>query len=202
MAAVALLPGCSSLAWLKTRFVEPKEETVAAAPAPTPAPVAARAAAPAAAPAVVAPAAPAVPAAPSAPPPAATRPAVPVAEAPRATAPTRAAPPAAAPAAASPAAGAASSSGQALKAAGDLAPGRFAVQVAVFMTGAFAETRRTRLVEQLLANAMPEADATRVVARDDRYFVLVGDLADRSQAEALAARLRSALRQDVAIFRR
>lgn len=70
------------------------------------------------------------------------------------------------------------------------------------MTPAFAETRRSRLVEQLLASAMPEADATRVVARDDRFFVLVGDLADRAQAEALASRLRAALRQDVVIFRR
>jgi cell division protein FtsN len=90
----------------------------------------------------------------------------------------------------------------AAKAAGDLAPGRYAVQVAVFMTPAFAETRRSRLVGQLQANAMPEADATRVVARDDRYFVVVGDVADRAQAEALAARLRAALRQDVVVFRR
>lgn len=169
VAAAALLQGCSSLNWLKTRFVEPKDESAAAAPAPGPAP----------APAVARPAPPAP---------------APVAEAPRAAAPARPAPP--------PAASEAPSATQPPKAAGDLAPGRFAVQVAVFMTPAFAETRRSRLVEQLLANAMPEADATRVVARDDRYFVLVGDLADRAQAEALAVRLRAALRQDVLIFRR
>ena len=191
LAAVALLPGCSSLNWLKTRFVEPKEESVAAGPS------AAKPVSSAPAPAAVAPAASAGAAAPPVAAPVTARPAAPPAEAARAvtSAPSPAAPVAApAVARAAPA--------QPPKAAGDLAPGRYAVQVAVFMTAAFAETRRSRLVEQLLANAMPEADATRVVARDDRHFVLVGDLADRGQAEALAARLRSALRQDVVIFRR
>jgi cell division protein FtsN len=84
----------------------------------------------------------------------------------------------------------------------DLAPGHFAVQIAAFMTPASAEAQRSRLATQMQAASMPESEATRIVKRDDRYFVLVGDYADRAQAEALAAQLRTTLRRDVVIFRR
>jgi cell division septation protein DedD len=70
------------------------------------------------------------------------------------------------------------------------------------MTPASAEAQRSRTATQLRAAALPEADATRVLKLNDRYFVLVGDFAERAQAEALAAQMRSALQRDVVIFRR
>jgi hypothetical protein len=54
----------------------------------------------------------------------------------------------------------------------------------------------------LRASSMAEADSTRVLKLDNRYHVLVGDYAERAQAEALAAALRGTLRQDLVIFRR
>jgi cell division protein FtsN len=88
------------------------------------------------------------------------------------------------------------------KATADLAPGQWAVQVAVFMTPASAEAQRGRVATQLRAASMPESESTRIVKREDRYFVVVGNVADRAQAEALASQLRTTLQRDVVVFRR
>ncbi len=84
----------------------------------------------------------------------------------------------------------------------DMQPGHFAVQVAAFMTPASAEAQRSRTATLMRASSMPEADSARVLKVDNRYHVLVGDYAERAQAEALAATLRGTLRQDLVIFRR
>lgn len=159
----------------------------AAPPAPPAAPTPNRAVPAAAAPPPAAPAAPAAAPAPAPSAPKAGAPAAPAA-APRATAQPPAARPLTAPVPP--------------RAEADLAPGRFAVQVAAFMTPASAEAQRNRIVTRLRAAARPEADATRVLKVGGRYFVLVGDFAERAQAEAAAEQLRATLRQDLLIFRR
>ncbi|MDZ7652474.1 MAG: SPOR domain-containing protein [Burkholderiaceae bacterium] len=227
-----LLAGCSSMDWVTSRFVEPAAAPAAApssAAAGTPA--AAPAPAPAAASSAQAPAesstyrrrlrdAPpnakaAPPPAPAAavvpPPPHRLRPswrppaavAAPVAAAPAPAAPV-ALPPAVAAIPPAPPASAAEPLTAPVppRAVVDLAPGRYAVQVAAFMTPASAEAQRSRTATALRAAALPEADATRVLKLNDRYFVLVGDVADRAQADALAAQVRAAVRHDVVIFRR
>jgi hypothetical protein len=228
---VLLLAGCSSVDWVTSRFVEPAAApsaapsaeaagTAGAAPAPAPAavpsaqastenptyrrrlrdaPPSAKAAPPPAPAAAVAP--------PAAPPAAAVAPvaavATPVAPAPAPAAPV-ALPPAVAVAPPAPPASVAQPLTAPVppRAVVDLAQGRFAVQVAAFMTPASAEAQRSRTATQLRAAALPEADATRVLKLNDRYYVLVGDLADRAQADALAAQVRAAVRHDVVIFRR
>lgn len=256
---VLLLAGCSSVDWVKTRFVEPPDAQAAApspsaagtaaspAPAPTAAssaqapaetstyrrrlrdaPTSAKAAPPSAPTAAVVPAPTASPEAAVAP--IAVTPAVAVA-APVAVAPTPAAPVALPPAVAiappapvapvaapAPAAQVARPPAVAVappapvaqpltapvppRATTDMAPGHFAVQVAAFMTPASAEAQRSRVATQMRAASMPQADDARVLKLNDRYFVLVGDFADRAQAEALAAQMRTALQRDLAIFRR
>jgi hypothetical protein len=234
---VLLLAGCSSVDWVKTRFVEPAAAPVAApspgaadaaggspAPALASAPAAASSAqasteaptyrrrlrdAPPSATAVPPPATAAAVAPPVAPP-AAAAPPVAVAPAAAVATPVAAAPAPAAPVALPPAVAVAPPAPVAQpltapvppRAVVDLAPGRFAVQVAAFMTPASAEAQRSRTATQLRAAALPEADATRVLKLNDRYYVLVGDLADRAQADALAAQVRAAVRHDVVIFRR
>jgi cell division protein FtsN len=87
-------------------------------------------------------------------------------------------------------------------ASGDLAPGRWAVQVGVFFVANSAEAVRARVAAQLAQSDIPADRATRVVRRDNRYFVVVGDAADQGSAQALANQVRAALRQDVVLFRR
>lgn len=87
---------------------------------------------------------------------------------------------------------------------GDLAPGRWAVQVGVFFTPNVADSVRAQ-VEQRLAQAgdlEPTDRIARIVKRGNYSHVVVGDAADKASAEALAARLRVALKQDVVVFRR
>jgi rare lipoprotein A len=82
--------------------------------------------------------------------------------------------------------------------------GRWSVQVAAFATPGMAESTRTRVAQQLAQDApnLPEADRTpRVERYGNRSYVLLGDFADRDSAEALAGRLRAALRQDVVVDR-
>jgi hypothetical protein len=50
---------------------------------------------------------------------------------------------------------------------------------------------------------VPPAERTpRVEKRGNRHFVLVGDVAERNAADALAARVRQSLRHDVVVVRR
>ena len=86
----------------------------------------------------------------------------------------------------------------------DLARGRYAVQVGVFLVAANAETIRARVATQLAAdNSLDPAErVVRSVKKGDRTYVVVGDARDRAAAESLAQRVRAALRQDVAIFQR
>lgn len=146
-------------------------QPVAVAPEPAPAPAVAPATAPAPAPVATAPVAPAA---------AAIAPAA-VAKVPRASvAPARA-----------PMAQSAST-------------GRWSVQVAAFATASMAESTRARVAQQLASAAptLAEADRTpRVERHGNRSYVLLGDFADRETAEALAGRLRAALRQDVVVDR-
>jgi outer membrane biosynthesis protein TonB len=194
--AALLLASCAAVEWVKTRFVEP----AASAPAPSTSSAAAQRAAPS--PKVDA-AAPAAPAVPQPPPP----PARPIAEStPQKVAPL---PPAqaAAPAPPPPAAVAAQPAPRVTLAApaagGDLAPGRWAVQVGVFYGANSAEAVRARVAARLAQSDLdPESRITRVIKRDNRYFVVVGEAADQRAAEALANRVRVALKQDVALFRR
>jgi hypothetical protein len=64
-----------------------------------------------------------------------------------------------------------------------------------------AESTRTRIAQQLAQNAPGVTAAPRVERYGNRSYVLVGDFADRDSAEALAGRLRAALRQDVVVER-
>ncbi len=195
-----LLASCATVEWVKTRFVEP----AASAPAPPTSGAAAQRAAPAPAPKTEE----APPPAPVAPPPPSPPLARPIAEsAPLQTAPLP--PPAqpAAPAMPPPAPLAAQPAPRVALAApaagGDLAPGRWAVQVGVFFVANSAEAVRARVAAQLAqADIAAENRVTRVVRRDNRYFVVVGEAADQRAAEALAERVRAALRQDVTLFRR
>jgi hypothetical protein len=197
--ASLLLSACGTVEWVKTRFVEP----AASAPAPSTGGSVAQRAAPAPAPKVEAP----VAAAPRVPPPPATSA---IAQgAPEQTAPLAPPPPApvapvAQPAPAPVAAPLAPRVALAAPAAsGDLAPGRWAVQVGVFYVANSAEAVRARVAARLAQSDLPADErATRVVRRDNKYFVVVGEAADRGSAEALANRVRAALKQDVVLFRR
>ncbi len=87
----------------------------------------------------------------------------------------------------------------------ELAPGRYAVQVAAFAVNANAEATRDRVNSRLAAagdQLQPNERVAQVMRIRDRSYVLVGDSADRAGAEALAARLRQVLNQDVAVMRR
>jgi rare lipoprotein A len=135
-----------------------------------------------------------------------TPPAAPVAAA---TAPVRAAPAAAVAAGAAGAAAAATRPSAPRPAAPAAAPTkaaeRFTVQVGVFAVRGNAETVARRANEQLALNALdlPQPDrTTRVEQRGERFFVVVGDKTDRAEADALAERMRRALRQDVVVLRR
>jgi hypothetical protein len=206
LCAALLLSACGTVEWVKTRFVEPKAAAPApatggsvaqpAAPAPAPRADAPAAAAPPPATRAIAEGAPAQPA-PLAPPPSAAATPVPPASV---AAPSA---PAVAPAARAAAAPAPSLARAAPAAAGDLAPGRWAVQVGVFFVANAAEAVRARVAAQLAQSDLPaDARATRIIRRDNRYFVVVGDAADQASAQALASQVRAVLRQDVALFRR
>jgi len=192
--AALLLSSCGTVEWVKTRFVEP----AASAPAPVASGSAAQRAAPAPAPKAEA-AAPAAP--PPSPPPVRPIPeSVPQQAAPLPPVQAAPVPPAPAAVAAQPAPRVALA---APAAAGDLAPGRWAVQVGVFYGANPAEAVRARVAAQLAQSDIPaEGRATRVIKRDNKYFVVVGEAADQRAAEALANRVRTALKQDVALFRR
>jgi hypothetical protein len=76
--------------------------------------------------------------------------------------------------------------------------------VAAFATDSMAESTRGRVAQQLAtaAPSLAESDRTpRVERYGNRSYVLLGDFADRDAAEALAGRLRAALRQDVVVDR-
>jgi hypothetical protein len=77
----------------------------------------------------------------------------------------------------------------------DLPPGRWSVQVGVFAIAANAETLRERVAQRLPGTAV------RTVQRNARVHVLAGDAPDRATAERLAQQLRTALQQDVVLFR-
>lgn len=210
LCASLLLSACGTVEWVKTRFVEPN----ASAPAPSTGGSVSQRATPAPAPKVEAPAAAA--AAPAPPPatraiaegaPQQTAPLAPpparAAAAPTQPAPAPAAPvvqPSPAPVAVPPAPRVALA---APAASGDLAAGRWAVQVGVFYVANSAEAVRARVAAQLAQSDIPaDSRATRVVRRDNKYFVVVGEAADQGAAEALASRVRAALKQDVVLFRR
>lgn len=208
LCASLLVSACGTIEWVKTRFIEP----VASAPAASTSGSVSQRATPA--PKVEAPAtAAAVPATPPA-----TRaiaestpqqtallaaPPARVAAVPAQPAPAPAAPvaqPSPAPVAVPPAPRVALA---APAASGDLAAGRWAVQVGVFYVASSAEAVRARVAAQLAQSDVPaDSRATRVVRRDNKYFVVVGGAADQGAAEALASRVRAALRQDVVLFRR
>lgn len=180
---------------------------VAAPPPPTPAAVAA-APAPAAAPVapVIAPSARAPNPPPPAPAPSVTtnRPAV-VAAAPAPAPVARVAPPVPAPAAKAQPPVVKAASGPTPTKVPELAPGRYAVQIAAFAVNANAEATRDRINSRLAAagdQLQPSERVAQVMRIRDRSYVLVGDSADRAGAEALAARLRQVLNQDVAVMRR
>lgn len=205
VAALMALSGCSTVDWVRTRFVEPSapaasappsQRAVAAAPAAPPAPrAAAPAPAPTPAPAAVAAPPPAAAAAPVTPP--VVSPPVAVPPVPMAAAPVAPAAPVAQASPRTPLTGVVPP-----RAVADMAPGSYAVQVGVFMTPTSAEATRARVTTQLLAAQIGEGDTTRVLVRDKRHHVLVGELASQSDAEQLADAVRKALRQDVVIFRR
>ncbi|MEW5880535.1 MAG: SPOR domain-containing protein [Pseudomonadota bacterium] len=194
LGAVLLLSACGTVEWVKARFVAPTAST----PAESTSSPASQRATPAPAPAAEAPA----PAPQRAPLPPATQP---IAE----SAPLQSAPlpppasapqPLPAPTVAEPAPRAAPA---APPASGDLAAGRWAAQVGVFYVANSAEAVRARVAARLAQSGLSaESRATRVVKRDNKYFVVVGDAADRAAAEALASRVRAALKQDVVLFRR
>lgn len=82
---------------------------------------------------------------------------------------------------------------------------RWSVQVGVFAVEDNAKTLRERVAAQLaaaLADAPLSERTPRVERRGNRHFVLVGNVADRNAAAALAARVRAALGHDVVVVRR
>jgi len=86
-----------------------------------------------------------------------------------------------------------------------IAPGRYTVQVGAFAVAANAETTRDRINARLAAagaQLQPGERLAQVVRIGDRSYVLIGESADRAGAEEMAARLRRALNQDVAVIRR
>jgi rare lipoprotein A len=106
---------------------------------------------------------------------------------------------AAAPAAAAAAPSAAARSAPA-PAGDDLRAGRFSVQVATFAVESNAQTLRDRVAGQIKSAGI--SAPVRVVNRNARSVVAVGDLPDKASADALAAQLRTTLNQDVVVFRR
>lgn len=83
------------------------------------------------------------------------------------------------------------------------AQARWAVQVGVFAVPANADKDRARVESRLAQSDLaPAQRIVRVERIGDRSHVLVGDLPDRAAAQALAARLRHLLRQDVVVLRR
>jgi rare lipoprotein A len=189
----------------------PSKAAAAAAPPPAPLPSPVAVASPQTAPAPAEPtplAAPAAPAPAPAPAPVVAPAPAPVAApapAPVAAAPVAPAAAAAAPAAAAPRpAPAAAAAPPPTRAPGtqSATTGRWSVQVAAFATESMAESTRVRVAQQLAQNAPNVTAAPRVERYGNRSYVLVGDFADRDSAEALAGRLRAALRQDVVVERR
>lgn len=83
-------------------------------------------------------------------------------------------------------------------------PGRFAVQIGVFLVPSNAETIRTRTLERLAneRTLKPSDKEVRSLKKGQRTYVVVGDVPDRNAAEFLAARLRLLLDQDVVVFKR
>ena len=86
----------------------------------------------------------------------------------------------------------------------ELAKGRYAIQVGVFLVAENAETIRTRIEGKLAADPSLKASdkIVRSLKKGGRTYVLVGDMADSHAAEFLAARLRLLLNQDVVVFQR
>lgn len=86
----------------------------------------------------------------------------------------------------------------------DLARGRFAVQVGVFLVEANAQTIAVNTRAKLAADTgLADSDKiVRTVKKGERTYVVVGDAPERSAAESLAQRLRSVLGQDVVVFQR
>jgi rare lipoprotein A len=107
---------------------------------------------------------------------------------------------AAAPAAAAAAPSAAARSAAPVPAGDDLRAGRFSVQVATFAVESNAQTLRDRVAGQIKSAGI--SAPVRVINRNARSVVAVGDLPDKASADALAAQLRTTLNQDVVVFRR
>lgn len=86
----------------------------------------------------------------------------------------------------------------------DLMPGRYAVQIGVFLVPSNAETIRARIQERLAneRTLKPSDKEVRSLKKGQRTYVVVGDVPDRNAAEFLAARLRLLLDQDVVVFKR
>ncbi len=82
----------------------------------------------------------------------------------------------------------------------DLRSGRFSVQVATFAVESNAQTLRDRVAGQVKSAGINAP--VRVISRNSRAVVAVGDLADKASADALADQLRRTLNQDVVVFRR
>jgi rare lipoprotein A len=106
----------------------------------------------------------------------------------------------AAPAAAAAAPSAAARSAVPAPAGDDLRAGRFSVQVATFAVESNAQTLRDRVAGQIKSAGI--SAPVRVINRNARAVVAVGDLPDKAAADALAAQLRTTLNQDVVVFRR
>jgi rare lipoprotein A len=82
----------------------------------------------------------------------------------------------------------------------DLRAGRYSVQVATFAVESNAQTLRDRVAGQVKSAGI--AAPVRVINRNARAVVAVGDLPDKAAADALAEQLRRTLNQDVVVFRR
>jgi cell division protein FtsN len=84
-----------------------------------------------------------------------------------------------------------------------LPAGRWAVQVGVFYVVNTADAVRARVASQLEQGSelAPESRVTRVVPREGKFHVVVGDATDRAAADMLADRVRTTLRQQVVLFR-
>jgi rare lipoprotein A len=106
----------------------------------------------------------------------------------------------AAPVAAAAATGAAARATAPAAPSDDLRSGRFSVQVATFAVESNAQTLRDRVAGQVKSAGI--AAPVRVISRNSRSVVAVGDLPDKASADALADQLRRTLNQDVVVFRR
>lgn len=82
--------------------------------------------------------------------------------------------------------------------ASPLAAGRWSVQVGVFAVPENADALRLRLIER---DPTLPADGVRMLTRNGRTHVLVGNLPDKPTAEKLATLLKRRLQQDVVLFR-